>query len=432
MKRITILLLIGFFTMYSSRSSDTKTGRYYDTYVQIFNRIDSLLQNDNGRFWDYPLYGPIMFVNPDTRAFIANQNDISKSFLKVDDLYTGTLPPETIIANTALDWGGKKWAMVLLPLPSEYHAQNNLIIHELFHRIQSDIGFDGLVEHTNEHLDAYKGRLLLRLELQALYTALQSSEEEKINTHICNALWFRRYRQDSPKIMRGENASELNEGLAEYTGLMLSERNDEEIKNHLKNAIKVFYKKKTFVRSFAYQTIPVYGYLLAQNNSQWHKEITKNTNLSSYIEKAFSLDHTKKLSMESIISQNDYGFEKIKLEEEKREKENIKKIEAYKKLFLEKPTLKLYFQNMNISFNPNNLIPLENIGTIYPTLKITDNWGILEVNKEALVSADWTHVVLTEPIEINGKTIKGEGWLLNLKDAWKITKEESIYKLKME
>lgn len=34
---------------------------------------------------------------------------------------------------------------------------------------------------------------------------------------------------------------------------------------------------------------------------------------------------------------------------------------------------------MNILFEPRNMIPIERVKTVYPILRITDNWGILTV-----------------------------------------------------
>ena len=57
------------------------------------------------------------------------------------------------------------------------HIRNNLIIHELFHSKQEKLGFKNLSEANNGHLDTYKRRLLLRLELEALKKALQTENK---------------------------------------------------------------------------------------------------------------------------------------------------------------------------------------------------------------------------------------------------------------
>jgi hypothetical protein len=81
---------------------------------------------------------------------------------------------------------------------------------------------------------------------------------------------------------------------------------------------------------------------------------------------------------------------------------------------------------MSISFDPGNLIPLENYGTVYPNLRITDNWGILTVEGGALLSADWRKVIVTVPEVTNNHTIKGKGWTLALNsDKYTIIHDET-------
>ncbi|GAA4517250.1 hypothetical protein [Sphingobacterium thermophilum] len=79
---------------------------------------------------------------------------------------------------------------------------------------------------------------------------------------------------------------------------------------------------------------------------------------------------------------------------------------------------------MNISFDPRNLIPLEEMGTIYPTLRLTDNWGILKVNKGALISINWDKITLSRPTKIARQTIEGDGWLLQLNENYSFELDE--------
>ena len=75
--------------------------------------------------------------------------------------------------NTSLEWNGKTWATVVLPLSSDKHPRLDLITHELFHCAQPSLGFDMRVS-DNHHLDEKDGRVLLRLEIEALKKALKA------------------------------------------------------------------------------------------------------------------------------------------------------------------------------------------------------------------------------------------------------------------
>ena len=183
--------------------------------IQTYSDVDSLLTIDNGKFWDKQLYGPIIFIEPETRFFYSNENNATNSFNRVNSIYKDSLPTDINIANTAIDWNNKRWSMVMLPLPTDKISRSNLIIHELFHRLQPEIGFENLQELDNGHLDSYTGRLLLKLELQALEKALNSNDDKSRLKHIQNALIFRIKRHKTQKVKDAENSLELNEGLAE-------------------------------------------------------------------------------------------------------------------------------------------------------------------------------------------------------------------------
>ena len=133
--------------------------------------------------------------------------------------------------------------------------------------------------------------------------------------------------------------------------------------------------------------------------------------------------------MEAIVGPNDYGYQKIEKEEIEREKKRIEKITELKSKFLEEPTLAIPFQNMNISFDPRNIAPLENYGTVYPNLRITDDWGILTVEDGALLAPDWSKVIVSLPNQITDKIVTGRGWKLELSPEWVVKKYGDGFKL---
>lgn len=400
--------------------------------AQTFSDVDSLLKIDNGKFWGKELYGPIILIEPETRVFYSNENNSANEFEKIGTIYKDSLPTDLNIANTAINWKDKRWSMVMLPLPKDQISRNNLVIHELFHRLQPTIGFENLQEMDNGHLDTYDGRLLLKFELEALKKALSSNDSIERLKHIQNALTIRNKRYKSVEIKNAENSLELNEGLAEYTAIMLSGRNADQMIIHLSESKDDFYTNPTFVRSFAYQTIPYYGYLLSSLKPNWHRDINSDTNLTDYFTNAFGVEIIKTQSVENIAKEFDYNFQQIQKEETEREKLRIEKIASLKEQFLEEPTLELQFHNMNISFDPRNITPLDDIGTVYPNLRVTDDWGILTVEKGALLASDWSKVTVTAPTDISDKIVNGDGWKLELNPKWKVRKIGNKFKLENE
>lgn len=381
----------------------------------------------NRTLWNIDLYGPMLLVDPQTRVVFANESDSVGVLMRDGGLYRGRFPDNINIANTSIAWNGKRWAMILLPLSTNRNDRLNLLTHELFHRAQGALKFKSS-NVDNNHLDKMQGRIYLRLELEALLKAVLSPSQKEAFTHIASALMFRKQRH---YIFAGadstENLLELNEGLAEYTGLIMSERPEKETLKHLQNNVKEFQLNKTFVRSFAYQTIPMYGFLTRKFVREfWNRDVTMQTDLTEYFISAFHVKIPADLETYAAKVWRQYNGEQISREEQERENANLKLIEEMTTKFVKNPHLEIPFEKMNVSFNPSNLIPLENYGTIYPTLRITDNWGILVVEDGALLSADWSKVTISPPVENDQRSVKGKGWSLELNiDQYTIIRDET-------
>ncbi|MET3036694.1 hypothetical protein ABXT08_11360 [Chryseobacterium sp. NRRL B-14859] len=395
-----------------------------DSIPVFFNEIKKATK-EKASLWNKDLYNAMLFVEPQTRKVFANEPDSLGSLKADQNMYSGVLPDKINIANTSMEWNGKRWAMVMLPLPANKQNRINLLAHELFHSAQPSLGFT-LNNPDNNHLDKMEGRMYLRLELEALKKSLLSSSEKEMKRHLTNALTFRKYRHTFYKGSDiTENELELNEGIAEFTGVIISNRNKKQTVTFLVDGINSFFNNPTFVRSFAYHTIPVYGYLLYNQDKNWNKKITSTTNLTGYLINAFHISIPADLEKAVKDNMKEYNGLLITREEIQRD-EKIKKIIAdYKLKFIEQPHFEIRFEKMNVSFDPRNIIPIEDKGTVYPNMKLTDSWGILNVEKGALMSPNWDKISITNPVSIEGKKITGDGWTLDLTDGYSVEKDKT-------
>ena len=256
---------------------------------QYFQEALTISQEDNSQLWGEKLYGPMLFVNPKNRMIVANQQDKEGYLKREGNIYLGKLPKEENIANTAFPWAGYKWTMIIWPLPENKFERANLMMHELFHRIQNNIGFPAK-NPTNNHLDEKDGRILIQLEWQALKQALNRTGEKRIDD-VKSALIFREYRRKIyPSADSLESGLELNEGLAEYTGIKLSGRDGTAVKTRLSQKVDEAKKLPTFVRSFAYISGPIYGILLDQTKVDWLKNLTKNIDSADILANVYQIE----------------------------------------------------------------------------------------------------------------------------------------------
>jgi hypothetical protein len=143
---------------------------FVDTATAYFKELKQATR-ENKSIWGIDIYGPLLLVDPSSRRIYANFPDSASVLKKHDSIYTGILPLQVNISNTAIKWSGQNWAMVMLPLSRNYHNRLNLLSHELFHRVQASLGFFAY-NPANNHLDKKEGRISLRLELEALRKAI--------------------------------------------------------------------------------------------------------------------------------------------------------------------------------------------------------------------------------------------------------------------
>lgn len=374
--------------------------------------------------WNRDLYGNILLVDPVARQLYSNNPDLNHVLKPDENIYQGVLPDTINIANTSVHWGGKVWAMIMLPLPEDKYERVNLSVHELFHTVQPSLGFSQNNKESN-HLENKEGRIYLRLELEALRKAILSATSKEQNGHLRQALIFRKHRNALfPGSGDTENQLELNEGIAEYTGFAMSGRNRKQIKKHFINDLNNFMINPTYVRSFAYVTTPIYGYLLSLKNKSWNRQISAKTNLTDFfIEKLkIKMPGNVESIPEKVIEE--YNGASIMVQETLRDEKIQAKIADYTTKFIEKPHFEIVFEKMNMSFDPRNIFSLGNQGTVYPNIRVTDNWGILEVKNAALVSSDWNRISVSSPEKINATTIEGDGWILKLNSNYRVEKDE--------
>lgn len=129
----TFILLFSLFGQYL-------TGQKNDS-ISIFYNEFKIESKRNIELWNKDLYGPILLIDPKTREIFANEANENGILKANSSIYTGVLSDKINIANTAVNWNGKRWAMMMLPLPKNKYNRMGLLAHESFHRIQPSLGF---------------------------------------------------------------------------------------------------------------------------------------------------------------------------------------------------------------------------------------------------------------------------------------------------
>lgn len=389
---------------------------------QYFAEARALSDREDGKLWGRALYGPLMFVDPVTRTIVADRADQAGKLKPSAGVFVGALPPEHNIANTAFQFSGWRWTMVVWPLPKDRDARGLLLIHELWHRIQDDIGFPAS-SPANAHLDTQEGRYWMRLEWAALRQALQLQGAER-KQGLADALTFRDHRRSLfTDAAADERGLEMNEGLANYTGTAAAGATVEDRIRLAIHELNAGERKPTFVRSFAYASGPAYGLLLDDVKPGWRAGLKANDDLGAILGEAIGFKPSPELAHAARDRAVVWGGEAIATEEAARELDRRARVAAIRKKLVEGPTLHLRFSNMRIQLDPDGLIPLDDLGTVYPTARIVDSWGVLTVTDGALIDANWSGVRVAAQAETAARPLSGPGWTIDLAAGWSVVPE---------
>ena len=398
---------------------------------QYFAEAKTVSDRDNGALWKVPLCGPLLFVDYGTRYAVANQADAEGRLKPLDGVFVGTAPPELGVANTATKWAGIEWTMVMWPLPAYKQPRMRLMLHECFHRVQGQIGLP-MTDAQNGHLDSLDGRIWLQMEWRALEHAFWQQGEDR-KRDVTDAIYFRNYRRSLfPAAEKNEDALEMNEGIAEYTGLKLSASTPEEYAVMVVAWLRAApTRTPSYGRSFAYTSGPAYGGLLDLASRTWRTRLTPTTNLAELLAHAYAVQVPAASALnkaEAMRRAERYdGGEVVAIETEKEVKHQAL-LAIARKNFVDGAVLVLPVgQEFNYTFDPNAVLTLDDKLTLYEgAIQVSDAWGLLKTNEGALFIRENGRIVRVQvpaPADVNKKPLAGKGWTLELKPGWQPTPE---------
>ncbi|MEO8367196.1 MAG: hypothetical protein ABI538_13430 [Pseudoxanthomonas sp.] len=388
-----------------------------DGAAMVFTEAKALCEHDGGALWGRSLCGPVLLVDPADRSVIANQADAEGALSAHGGWFTGVLPASVTVANTPTEWSGTRWTQLLWPVDFDGMIRHVTLAHELFHRIQPALGLSR-PEAGNGHLDTLEGRYLLQLEWRALARALMAQESGDRNARISDALAFRSERQRLfANAASDESALDINEGVPEYTGVRLGLDTPEQRRAYAIFDLSRFVEAPSLVRSFAYAHGPAYGLLLDEVDPTWRTRLASGRSPDQLLAAALPVQPMPVGGLQAGMARYDDGT--LRASEVRREQQRLLRLVTYRAALVDGPVLGLPLTHANFRFNPQTLVSLDGIGTIYPTLELSDDWGTLIVEREgALVLADKSRA--TVPAPAGAPSTRGTGWTLSLNPGWRV------------
>jgi hypothetical protein len=290
-----------------------------------------------------------------------------------------------------------------------------LMIHELFHRVERPLGLmteDG----QNNHLDTLEGRYWLQLEWRALAKALGTSGPDR-SSAVRDALVFRYTRRELfPGAAENEQREEIREGMAQYTATVVTATSPADAASSAIQQLADYAQRESFAREFAYASGTAYGILLDASSPGWTRSMKGPEDLAERLRMAAGIPVAGLNSREAAEqAAQRYGGAALRIAEQKRDGDQKAKVAELRKRFVDGPVLVL--PNAGGSFTSAGITPIPDVGTVFPVVHVTAEWGTLNA-ANALRPADRSNITVPAPASTEGSTLQGEGWTLKIAPRW--------------
>ena len=371
----------------------------------FFKEAQTLCEHDGGRLWGVSLCGPMVIADRRTQTIATSQPAPS-----------ATRPPVLGLVNAPIDWGGERWSaffwdFVIAQTPRDRQV---LFVHELFHRIQPQLGLIAPT-HPNEHVDAADGRYWMRLEWRALAQALQVSGEQRA-TAMRDALAFRQTRRTLyPGSAETERDVEITEGLAHYTGTVVAATSPNDAIESAVN-LAALDTVESFVRTFATTSGVLYGLLLDAASPGWTRRVRSTDDLGTLLMQALAVQPAP----DAAASAPRYGGAEVRAFEQQREQRRQQRVAELRRRFVEGPVLQIPAAGSAAS-DSRGAIVIPDVGTVwFGAYRASGNWGVLEAEQGVLVSSDGSWRRVPAPQRRDSATFYGDGWTFKVASGWMI------------
>jgi hypothetical protein len=362
----------------------------------------------------------MLFVDPATRAIVANEPDLEGRLAKVQDVWIGTLAPEVQPSNTAIDWAGVRWTMVMWnAVPSTTYERGRLLMHESFHRVQPSLGFSP-ASPINSHLDEEDGRAWLRLEMRALAEAMIRSGPERRRAAE-DAVLFRSARRSKVGAAASDDevALEANEGLAEYTGLALCGLPRAAMEQRAAVGLEQHDQSAALTRSFAYATGPALGLLLDEFEPGWRTSAAQNPNLAARLAKSVGGETSDDPVVAAQRISDRYGGATIFTDERARSQKRIARLAELRAAYVDGRVLRITCgPSLRFSFNPSSAEAIDSARVVYTSFHASDAWGTLDAPAGAMLSFE-SPMSISIPVP-KGATAESVPWKLNVNPGYRL------------
>lgn len=247
---------------------------------QIFEVAASLSSRDDGRLWRTYLLGPLLVLGTVDGEVWSNR-PLDGFAKRGGAIWHGWMDPLPGSATPQI--GSERFAVIALPVPTDPLERRRTVARALFRRIESDLGY-AVNRPFPDYLSSPSARYWLDLEATALIRAIDAKGADQKRA-LEDALAFRAWRrvQFRPDSLQ-ERIRELNDGLGEYTALVLTSESKAALDSEVK-ALLTSVGPKTYATAFA----AAYGVLMDRKSKRWRDLIDSQVDLGLVLREVWEL-----------------------------------------------------------------------------------------------------------------------------------------------
>ena len=408
--------------------------------AQFFTELCALFTQDGGYLWGQSLHTPYIFLCPDTRYIVANQPDSLGILHQVGSVFVGKLPSDFPAAYSFPTIGDRQWAMVSWDfVPQETTideiARKRMMVHMSFH-VQQDQLFGRDAGWDNAHMNRKENRISIQLEINALLRAMESTGDERVNA-AHDALAIRAARRDTRFLAHttSEDALEFNEGLANYTEVIISGISMEDNLVWLRNSAETIRYQQSLAGAFGYTTGEMYGHLLDYTGIDWRTGLRRRMDLGELLQNALGIETLRTIDEVDLTL---YGYEEIVAFETERTEAHAQLLEDIRIAFTTETTLHIPpgFLSGNLTLNPTRIHDLPGLGMAHgANVVVSEPFGDLRTYDGFFMrnidsaTGQFSGTVVATGIQKDGNTVTAPGWVLHLNDGYGVRYENGHYVL---
>ncbi|MDX2415412.1 MAG: hypothetical protein QNK33_09505 [Bacteroidales bacterium] len=397
--------------------------------ADYFASVEAYCSTEKAQLWGTNLFGPIMIVNPETRHIYASHQDAEGLLKPKDGIFVGNYPKERITNIIAVTYGGTQYGMVRLSSRGENaYNINTGAVHALFHCFQENNEIDTW-DYDVSHLNERTARLWVKLEWKALQRAIRTSGDIRTQA-LRDALVFRSARREMyPQYIQLENYFENYEGITRFTSTLICTDSKDECVRQLLNYSERVYNYRSYSNTWGFLNGAFYSQLLYESDFDFTTITTRDFDLGEIARERYNIelpDISRDIAGSLAFN---YDIDNINQEEQKREADLKEGIRQRVSKYTEKPVIYLELESPYFSYDPGDMDIVDTLGTIYNTLRVTDNWGKVSIEDGGcLVSPNLDFIrIPAKNIEEEKNHITGEGWHIILNESWKLVPIEANY-----